>query len=382
MKKLFKQEWKYYLFFLLVLTGLLIVRDGGCYWLKQMVGWEDPIVAQREHYWVVEDALYGLRGIILYGFFEGILVNVLAGILLVKSVFFWLEKERSEREFICTLPVKRIDRMAFHLLMDSLLVIISVSVYAVYLYYRLHGLLGQLEIGIPWLASSIFGIAFTCITYLLFLLGLINVLESLFASGFVRIIGTVGGICAGNSIIELAFTLNERVKWLQKLYGYLKFKSAGGSYYQPESVYDAWQHKPLDYMVYYQGELVEGINDKLAVIDGSLNSDISRLMVAFTHVDSYIGYVLSYLVLAVLFALAAAYLVKRQENSKSEFYFKAGRYMVCAELSGLLTLVMLMNAVAAWHKCLIVFAGVILYILLNYAINTDRKKYFKSGKMV
>lgn len=378
MKKLFKQEWKYYLFFLLVLTGLLIVREGGCYWLEEIVNWCEYTVSQEEQYLYVGDALYEVRCVIQYGLLERILVKVLAGILLVKSVFFWLEKERSEREFICTLPVKRIDRMAFHLLMDSLLVIISVAVYAVYLYYRLHGLLGQLEIGIPWLASSIFGIAFTGITYLLFLLALINVLESLFASGFVRIIGTVGGICAGYGIIELAFTLNERVKWLQKLYGYLTLNSAGGSYYQPESVHDAWQHKTLDYMVYYQGELVEDVNDQLAAY--FFNSGISRIA-AFTHVDSYIGYALSYLVLAVLFVLAAAYLVKRQENSKSEFYFKAGRYMVCAELSGLLTLVMLMNAVAVWHKCLIVLAGVILYILLNYAINTDRKKYFKSGKM-
>lgn len=386
MKKLFKQEWKYYLFFLLVLTGMLFVTNN--YWLEMIeVEGEGALLnlSKWSGYCVYWDILYGIACFVEGELLSLALQEVLAVLLIVKSIFFWMEKERSGREFIGTLPVKRIDRMAFHFIMDGLLVVIPITVYAVCRYYQINSLLLQRNIEIPWLAGSIFGGTLTSIAYLLFLLGLINVLESLFASGFVRIIGTVGGIYAGFGIIDFMFTLNEGVKWVQNLYGYLALESAGGSFYLPvpagKSLYDegnfGWGHKAMDYTMYYKGELVE-TSDEIKEIS---MFGIDRV-VDFSNMDSYIGYVLSYLILAALLIVVAVYLVKRQEASKSEFYFKAGRYLLCAVLSGYLTMIILLNAIAVWHKCLIVAAGIMVFIGLNYCMDTDRKKYFKSGKIV
>ncbi|MDE5864286.1 MAG: hypothetical protein K2H34_08070, partial [Lachnospiraceae bacterium] len=375
MKKLFKQEWKYYLFFLLILTGLLLAQNGENYWRQMLAEWNDLYkLSEWVRYINLQLILYESTNILKYGLLSDVLIQVLAGLLIVKSIFFWQESVRSGREFICTLPVRRIDRMVFHFIMDSLLVIIPVAVYAANMYYRLNGFLVQLEIDIPWLGASIFGVTLTCIAYLLFLLGLINVLESLFASGFVRIIGTVGGIVAGYAIIDVAFTLNDGINWVQKLYGYLALKSAGGCYYLQEPANKGlsddygWVHKAVDYVMYYKGEIVTRPDTMPAEYAMYYADDISTIsssgmerIVDFSNMDSYIGYVLSYLVLAVLLAVLAAYLVKRQEASKSEFYFKAGRYLLCAEFSGFLTMIMLVNAVAVWHKCLIAMAGIMVF---------------------
>ena len=390
MKKLFKQEWKYYLFFMLVLTGMLLVMNSNGYWLETAAAEDRNLLhlSEWERYYIFQDVLYMVANYVRYELLSEVLIHMLAGILVIKSFFFWLERERSGREFICTLPVRRIDRMVFHFIMDSLLVIIPVVLYTAYRYYRIDRLLVQMEIDIPWFGASVFGGTLTCIAYLLFLLGLINVLESLFASGLVRIIGTVGGIFAGYVIIDVAFTLYDGINWVQKLYGYFTLTSVGDCYYLPQPAdilyYDArfgWVHKAMDYVMYYKGEIVTRPTDIPAEVDDILTiSSIDRI-VDFSNMDSYIGYVLSYLVLAVLLAVLAAYLVKRQEASKSEFYFKAGRYLLCAELSGFLTMIMLLNAVAVWHKCLIAMAGIMVFILLNYCMDTDRKKYFNSGKI-
>jgi hypothetical protein len=68
------------------------------------------------------------------------------------------------------------------------------------------------------------------------------------------------------------------------------------------------------------------------------------------------------------------YLTKRQELSKQGFFFPTGRYVFCLLLSCSFAAAMLTNSTALWHRVLIVLAGVLLYLILNYMMNLERKK--------
>lgn len=386
MKKLFKQEWKYYLLFLLAMLVLLFAREGR-YYNKEVVDQivissysdlqYDNQVMNGELWWWIGGYVCNIDMI------SGVLPYVLMGILAVKAVFFWLEKDSYGREFIFTLPVKRIDRMRFHLVMDSLLIVISVVVFTTYMYWQVDEVLTRLRLVIPWMAPAIFGEMLTCIAYLLFLLGLINVLECMFAGGFLRIVGIAVSFFAGFEILRYIFRLNDGIKWIQNLYGYFALESVGGCYYQTASTgnykFGAWVHEVVNCEVYCKGKPVKIAGNPL--LDDYIAGNISRLA-DFSNVSSYIGYVLGYLALAVVLMGIAAYLVKQQEVSKQDFYFVFGRYLLCAMISGYFMLTVMVYAVAAWHKYVIVASGIVVYLLLNYCMAADRMQYFKKKQSI
>ena len=123
MKKLFKHEWKYYVFFTIVVTVILIINESPDFDL--VYGENIPDIIG----WGLRIFLSGINGNLL----GSSVLTVLIGILAFKAAFFWLERDSYGREFFQTLPVTRIDRIIFHLVMDSLVILISVTASTVYL---------------------------------------------------------------------------------------------------------------------------------------------------------------------------------------------------------------------------------------------------------
>ena len=125
MKKLWKHEWKYYLFFFaaLLFAVCLLNRSTELSTSGQII---DNIVVEGIMW---ETALY-INGSLL----KGIVKTLLIGMLVIKSIFFWLERDSYGREFLSTLPVTRVSRKQFHFLMDSLLLVGVVSIFSIYLY--------------------------------------------------------------------------------------------------------------------------------------------------------------------------------------------------------------------------------------------------------
>lgn len=353
MKKLFKHEWKYYVFFTIVVTVILIINESPDFDL--VYGENIPDIIG----WGLRIFLSGINGNLL----GSSVLTVLIGILAFKAAFFWLERDSYGREFFQTLPVTRIDRIIFHLVMDSLVILTSVTASTVYLYCYSVNKWEEMEIEIPGLAASIFGEMFISIGYLLFLLCLINVLECLFADGFTRIVATAGSIFIGYWFFYFVFLLNETNKWIQKLYSFFILESWCFDYAGTEN---GLVQETMNTTIYYKG-------NPLVVKYGFTE----YLFFKFTDMESYIGRLIGYVLLAVILACIAICLAGRQENSKKNFYFAFGRYMISALISGTFCTMTLLEAETAWYEGLIILASVLLFSILAYWMDSDRKTFRK-----
>lgn len=348
MKKLFRHEWKYYLLFTIVMTVILISNQN-FEWIWDM-HYEEIYNYEIEIGFMVETLSRQLNEYLLG---SSVLI-VLIGILALKAVFFWQEKDSYGREFFQTLPVTRIDRLIFHFVMDGLAIVIPVICSALYSYFNSMKYLNMILLRIPGLATAIFGKMIVSIGYLLFMLCLINVLECLFAGGFTRIVGTAGNIFIGYWSLYFISILNEKSLWIQGVY---KFFVPGTLLTGYESLWD-WE----DITVYGRGEPVT-------------LSPVYDAAHFFSNADKgwYIGCLAGYVVLAVVLAATAVFLAGKQEQSKRDFYFVFGRYLTSGLISVAFCGMLLLNATAVWHKCLIVLASILLFIVLSYWMDLDRK---------
>jgi hypothetical protein len=266
--------------------------------------------------------------------------------------------------------------------MDSGVIILSVSIYTWYIYSRLTNYLQSLTIELPWLGQALFGEMITCIAYLLFLLGVIYVLETFFVDGFIRVIGTGGSLYLCYNILSSGLTLNKNATWMQNIYGFFLMEKPGGGYYDITDhigsggvVNDSWSAVLCNRDVYYQGTTVSALDSAKVTFSSIWTDNFSDARLTnFCNVNSYIGYAIAYLVLGLLFMGLSLYLANRQELSRQGFFFPAGRYVFCLLLACGFAGMMMTNSTALWHRILIVLAGVLLYLILNYFMKPERKK--------
>jgi hypothetical protein len=380
MKRLLKHEWKYYALFLVGILVLLIIINGQVSsWMSSTDFHAAAVTSDESLLSAILEILVQLSWFTNDNLTHNVILCVLISLGVIKTLFFWQEKERSGMEFLGSLPVTKAERRLFHLLMDSLLIVLTVSIYTLYMYCQITNELQNYSLELPWLGSALFGEMITCITYLLFLLGIIYVLETFFVDGFIRVIGTAGSLYMGYLILESAFSLNKNATWMQNIYGFFLMEKPGNGYYEINTteMTSYWTAICSNGDVYYQGTSVTDLMIGDAYFSPSLLwsnwSDDVRLT-NFSHVNSYLGYALTYLGLGLLLMWLSLYLTKRQELSKQGFFFPAGRYVFCLLLSCSFAGAMLTNSTALWHRVLIVLSGVLLYLILNYMMNLERKK--------
>lgn len=360
MKRLWKHEWKYYLSFMVIMTVILLLSQD-ISWLTEFGmgyrSWQDFQIASMLYYF--SDGVIG-------GLLSSIVFISVIGILVFKAVFFWQEKDSYGREFLQTLPVTRLDRMVFHLAMDSLVILISVTCFGVCLYCRIMDFLKVNEIEVTGIATGIFLRMAMIIGYLLFVLCLINVLGCLFAGGSIRIAGTAGNICIGYLLLYFISILHEKSEWIQNLCRFFALDIAGN--FSNTGSEELMIQNVKDIMVYYKGEPM-AIPVEYDVYHFLSNEDMGL----------YIGCLAGYVVLAVLLAAIAIFLVGKQEQSRRDFYFAFGRYLTSGLVSVTFCTMLLLNATAAvWHACLIVLASILLFVMLSYWMDSDKRPLKKS----
>lgn len=374
MKKLWKQEWRYYLFFALVVFLSLCIRGSVINYEKWI--WEegDGTFGFLSLGLYVEMLLYAVGSFIL-GEEIGI---VFIFVVMEKGILYWLEKEEYGRNFLQFLPVKRRERAVFHLLMDTLLILCTVTGYAIFLYIHCTKQLTAAEIGIPWLLRSICGETVTAVCYLFFLTAVISFLECFFVNGFAKTGGSLGGFGMIAYTIFLLADGNRDSIFFQSLYGLFGLKAAGNCYYVTEipKVYEErltlhWVHDGICPPIFYKGGIFEAYREYF-YSDGSVYAgdgmEIGRLY-DFSCLTSYIGYALAYLGLALVLAGLVVWLSGKQELSKEGFYFSFGKYLLGAIISITFFAFSYQGEAAIWHKCLVFFAVLVLYVVLIYAMN-------------
>ena len=403
MKNLFRQEWKYYLFFLVAILCFLYFHSGIFREIPVMATWtwDEETFESTWEYMDIEDYVpdqieydIGMRYMIhLIG---DVSLPLLICILLLKTGIFWIEKDSYGREFFQSLPVRRVDRVRFHLLMDSLLIVVSLSVYGGIVY--LHAMKGFAAAGleIPWFGRSVFGIVVTDICYLLFLLGIINFLECLFVNGAIRLFGVLGCMGMSRYILHGILVKNEFSVLAQKLVGFAFMLSPGNLYYIPgksgwwkyELTWDAaldWEHASLTPEIIYQGKPVEYtlqsvINNVYVVNDGyeykpSTTSYFSWLY-DYSKPGSYGGYALAYLILAVILIAVSIRLYEKQELSKEGMYFSFAKYIFSALVGVSAFFFMARDSEVLWHNIVSFLAAIIVFVIIVYALSPDRRKPF------
>lgn len=376
MKKLLKFEWKYYLFWIIgmVVWFLFYYRDW--WWHFEAVDESDMAILYADVMWNVGTLANRANGLML----EQMITILTVGLCINKAFLFWVEKDSCGRDFFQTLPVKRTERMMFHLLMDAATVIVVVVCCAIYVYCSsLWRYTIPTNIELPWFASAIAGQAISSISYLLFFLGVLNLLECFFVNGFARIVGIVEMLWLSRLSLDYLVTMKKNSTLIQIISGFFTYKGIGGQYcYDRMWGRTNWTHDRVDVEVLYKGRLLTDI-----VTEG----DIQRLgqqdywdeyistLGPFKDVGSWIGYVAGYLILAAVLIGIAYYLVKRKDLSKNGFYFPAGRYVFCLVNSIGIGMAMMINSTAVWHRYLIMVSMVLVFILSSYLLKEDKKAF-------
>lgn len=391
MKKLFRQEWKYYLLFLIGIVCCLSVRSGVFRDMWPLGLDEDLPRVAGVIVFLGGNMEYDVGHFYLYGLTDVVLMPMMISILLVKICFFWIEKDSYARDFLQTLPVKRVDRIRFHLLMDSLLIAVCLTIYGALVYCDAQQRFAASGLELPWFGKSVAGLIITDICYLLFLLGIINFLECLFVNGAIRILGVVS--CMGMSAYSAVrlFITNESSSLVQKVFGFLFLQSVGNRAYSLElarsraasvavnhifvgNSFIGWTHDMFSPEIIYQGKALEYTIENLHTIEPGL--DISRFstLYDFSRISSYGWYALAYIGIAALLAGTSIWMFGKQELSKEGVYFTFAKYLLSALISGTLFLFINVNPGELWHVCFSAAATVLIFITLVILMTPDSRE--------
>lgn len=373
MNKLWKHEWKYHIFFIVAVSVTLILSCSMREWAKW--DWYDADEVATIVDWMNSGSDY-----IVTAFLESIITIILVGLLAKKSIIYWIEKNASGRDFLQSLPICRNERVRFHFLMDVLLIVVSVLIYACYEYSVVIFGLASAQIELPWLGSAYVGMALVSISYLLLLLGLLYFVECMWVNGAMKLVGFLGSLLMIYLVVYRLFYQFEESAIMQNIYGFFTRESVAGSYYSIDEpnvasigLRHVWVHDALNIPFIYKGENI--VSHTLISLNESRWYDFDgiSLLYDFTHLNTYIFYAIGYLLIGVLLFVIAYMLSSKQELSKGTFYFDFGRYL----FSGMIAVtfyVMVMGAqIYIWQWIVNIVAAIIVFVVLMYLLNPDRK---------
>lgn len=396
MKRLLKHEWKCYLAAILLTSIFMLGYQfdnifEGNYLEKIISSYNDGAQSDFEQNDIGE---YGIDNIYfpITGFVDSVsygLLNiandqwniVILGIalLIIKFFQYWNEKSVYGREFIVMLPVKKRTRKGFYVLADSIFVAASMLIYTVgALVYVIYGL-RRYEIEIPWLTKAVIGEMLTSISYMLMLLGIIEFLEILFVDGIMKIVGGVSMLGMSAFVLQKGFDAFYKVQFVQKLYGFLTLKGAGKQYFEEDTInffsIGEWRHSITDPPILFQGQSLGELPYEKWGFNLSFDEEFSRIY-DFTHISTYAGWVVCYLIIGCIMAGIAIWLAGKSDVSQHGFYFGFGRVLFSIFV-GAAFFAMCIGAVKViWHKLLVVGAAIVIIVVLIYLMDPNRKRLF------
>ncbi|MGN0153468.1 MAG: hypothetical protein ACI4A3_03390 [Lachnospiraceae bacterium] len=302
--------------------------------------------------------------------------------LLIRKVFrYWIEKDSYGREFLGGLPVKRTVRYWFRFVMDSILMVLPVILYAFYVHKKTIWQLNAMEVDVPWFAASVAGLTVTCIAFLFLLLGFLYFMETMFPNGLMKLVGALGSFEMLGLILNQTFAAAGNNILVQFLYGFFTLKLPGNNYYRVadsvgsfEEVSEEFVHGVMKVPICYQGGILEeSIPEYYKTY---LSEGILSRFYDFSHVETYIGYALAYLAIAAILIGLALWLTKQLELSKQGFYFSFEKYLFSALISATFFAMLMANVVSWWHKCMIFLLIILLFVFLVLCMTPGRKIRF------
>lgn len=390
MRKLWRHEWKYHLFFLITLVLVLILNSHIESEMQFIWWWTDENSIDMKLQMVIDD-LISTASFVMYNFFEDVVVVILGGLLVKKGIIYYIEKDSYGREFFQSIPVSRMERFRFHLLMDVLTLIIAVVVSGIYQCISIQDYMAALGVKLEWLPLSFVGMAIINISYLFMLLGTLYFAESIFVSGPMKLIGCCGGLWLFSMVISHISAMVQENPLVQAVYGFVSrvavpgkhfLKIQGYNYVIDEVGYDvdtyySWVHEHLSPEIWYKGEKIVLTLQNSGFIREELALEVLEPMNSlydFSNLSSYIGYAIGYLAIAVILILVARFLTNRQELSKSDFYFGFVKYLVSGSLALAFYIVLAIQGISGWYHAYCVFASLLIFVIVLCFLDLDKTK--------
>ena len=145
------------------------------------------------------------------------------------------------------------------------------------------------------------------------------------------------------------------------------------------SVSNGYEHERLDVPVLYNGESL-GELLKSNMNYAGFDSEFSRLY-DYSHVSSYMGFVLLYIALAALFILFAYKCHIKKDHSRQGLYFTFEKYILAGVISVTVLCMMAGLSVSTWHSMLVIAMVIILYIVF-VKLMTPRNTIVNSSNSV
>lgn len=373
MKKWLKLNYKYYVVAFVTFVAIMIrnIFEYNQFYLQNFI--KSDILHLQQNYPETVDSLTplilkeavenisGANGQFLVEYPKMFIV----GFIILHGIMLWGQRNKSEREFLETLPVKREKVVLYRFLMDVATVIPAVVIACVVTYVRFYTYLDKYDITLPWMGQTMFGYGFTLSCYVIFALGIMYFLEATVVRGDLKIITVTGCMamfyCSMNWLYEAVMFGQDNI--FNKFVGFIKMYGVGGKYYEtyqgewgPEGY---WMDTNLLYDAYYQGEKYE--LSTYAVLGRTCWTDG---VVGMSRPALYIGYALGYIAVGLLLFVLASYLIKKQDLAKRSFYFEFAPVMVGLLLFATVFMFFFVQIPEYWYSC--VLMGLIAFVGFLY----------------
>lgn len=398
MSKLWKQEWKYHLFFVVVTTVILMFACSSD-WIKEYSYFlEDFPIDEQIQSWVTLECLEGVMGRIHSYFFAEVIQITFICLLVKKTFIYWVEQTSYGREFIQSLPIQKRNRVWFHVIMDLTQLVIPVLVYGMSIYMQMNDYLQEkIACYIPWLFEAFCGMMVTIISYMIMLLGVLCLMECIFVSGSMKLVGFIGTCIMTMISLNGLFGQLYENKLVQNIMGFFTMESAGGARYDLLAAtqlaladtysweygeHYGWYTEHLDPPVQYMGEWFDYASFDMTAQEFKVWISSINNVFAFSNITNYAFHVVCYLLIGFILIGLHVWLTDKKELSKDGFYFDFGRYLI----SGMIAFAVLFMITEWYGKLWIilfnVMACVIVFFLMLYLLDSNRPKLFFNKKLV
>jgi len=307
-----------------------------------------------------------------YQFFELYPKLLIVGFIILHGIMLWGQRNKSEREFLETLPVKREMFSIYRFAMDVITMISALIITCIVTYLHLYTNFLDYEITLPWLASSIFGYGATLCCYMILILGVMYVLESFVVRGDLKIITTVGCMAMFNFstswIYEAAIFGQNHI--FNKFIGFIRMYGVGDKTIFMHSdgwyKYIEWIEKDMPYDLYYQGQVFEFATGANCIDDVRSMWGYTDGVVSMSHPKLYIGFALAYLIIGALLFAFGIYLIKKQDLAKKGFYFDFAFIVVGVLIFATVFTYFITIIPEYWYSCILM--GLIAFLVFMYLV--------------
>lgn len=265
----------------------------------------------------------------IYEYRNFLFVCLIMILILSKAYKYWIERNSTTRDFLETIPRNRIAVKVKEIVSDMSIVLIPTVFSILYINYRINILNVSTDIMGSFLENCKDMFIVMCF-YMIMIIGLIHLMEEMFANGLMRPVGYVG------AMIMISSGVNGAVSTFKNTY---------------------------------------------------IDDDINNLLTMNNTNGKMIGNIIFYVVIGTILIILSFILAKKKEHSSNVFYFNFEKYLFSFFISVTVFFMAQPYIVAIWHRILILLSCVFMYLMLVYLMTpkdsrTLGRLHFKHEKRV